>query len=262
MRAEHTPAEVNVSLAAFPGLRHEQAACRAIEGVLDGTLQEPCLGQLAATHVQLVPQNIGLLNEDLADDLMRAYPGTQYRLHANVRVLQGHRMADLSNFELHRDWFDQAAQISRRLKAPAYTAHSGLRSQANLTTMLDNARKIADLFGCPVGIEGQYPVLGNTLLVSTWAEYQHVFESGVHFALDLSHLNILAHKSGKREDTLVKEMLNCERCLEVHVSTNDGNGDFHQTCDERTWWLPMLNFINEKSVVFSEGNHLRKRKAS
>ncbi|MGI0013259.1 MAG: hypothetical protein ACREBU_07440 [Nitrososphaera sp.] len=248
-------------MAAFPGLRHEQAVQRAIEGTLTGDLQEPCFGPLAASHVQLVPQNHGLLDEDLVDSLMAAYPGTRFRLHANVRVLQTHRMADISGLDQHRDWFDQAARISLRINAPAYTAHSGARKQADIPTMLDNARKIADLFGCPVGIEGQYPVEGDTLLVSSWEEYQQLFESGVPYALDLSHLNILACKSGKREVGLVREMLNCERCIEVHVSDNDGRGDFHQTCEAAPWWFSLLNSIHENAVVFTEGNHLRKRKA-
>lgn len=259
MKAEHTIHNVNISLAAYPGLLHEQAAERGIGGAARGTLREPCFGKLYAENVQLVPQNFGMVTEALADSLMQAYPDTQFRLHANVRVLSSHRIADVANFDKHSDWFSQAALISQRLNAPAYTAHSGFRADATMSGMLDNARRMADLFGCPVGIEGQYPVAGDTLLVSTWDEYRWLFESGVPYALDLSHLNILACKFGSREDSMIKEMLSCERCIEVHVSDNDGRGDFHQTCDEAPWWFPLLTYINEKAVVFSEGNHRRKR---
>lgn len=254
--------QINISLAAYPGMRHEQAAQLAIGSARQGTLVEACLGQIAVSHVQLVPQNFGLLDESLADSLMAAFPEVQFRLHANVRVMPSHCIADLSNLAAQADWFQQAAAISKRLKAPAYSAHSGTRENATLKEMLSNARRAADMFGCPVGVEGQYPDKGDTLLVSSWEEYQQVFESGVPYALDLSHLNIVVFKSGRREDNLVKEMLSCERCIEVHVSHNDGRGDSHQVCDTQPWWFPLLNSIHENSIVFTEGNHLRRRNSN
>jgi hypothetical protein len=57
----------------------------------------------------------------------------------------------------------------------------------------------------------------------------------------------------------VRDMLACERCIEVHVSANDGRGDWHQVCEQPPWWWPLLQYINPKAVVFSEGNHRRKR---
>jgi hypothetical protein len=251
---------VNISLAAFPGMRHEQATERAVTRARAGELNEKFLGVISTGHIQLVPQNFGLLSESLVDDLMDAYPEVQLRLHANVRVQPSHRVADLANFGSNTDWFECAAAISKRIRAPAYTAHSGLREDATMTSMLDNARRASDLFGCPVGVEGQYPVPGNTLLVSSWDEYRQVFESGCPYALDLSHLNIVVHQSGRREDNLVREMLSCDRCIEVHLSDNEGQGDSHQVCESQTWWYPLLGYINEKTVVFTEGNHLRKVK--
>lgn len=73
-----------------------------------------------------------LLDEALADSLGAAHPGTRFRLHANVQVLPMRRLADLSGFALHADWFAQAARISQRLEAPAYTAHAGRRCEADL----------------------------------------------------------------------------------------------------------------------------------
>jgi hypothetical protein len=81
----------------------------------------------------------------------------------------------------------------------------------------------------------------------------------VPYALDLSHLHILATRTGRRETTLVAEMLACERCIEVHVSDNDGQGDWHQVCAEPPWWHPLLPHIHPHAVVFSEGNHRRAR---
>jgi hypothetical protein len=246
--------KAHVSLACWPGLRHEAAAALLCEPV-----EEPLFGRLSAEHVQLVPQSLGCLDEALADALRAAHPGTRFRLHANVQVLPRHRLADLSGFALHADWFAQAARISQRLEAPAYTAHAGRRCEADLPRMLDHARRCADLFGCPVGVEGHYPSAGDVWLVSSWAEYRAVFESGVPYALDLSHLHILATRTGRRETTLVAEMLACERCIEVHVSDNDGQGDWHQVCAEPPWWHPLLPHIHPHAVVFSEGNHRRAR---
>lgn len=248
---------VNISLAAFPGFRHEKAAQAAISGANTGRLHEPLFGAVRADHVQLVPQNMGLLDADLCESLIAAYPATRFRLHANVRVLAKHTIAELSGVPQHRHWFEQAARISRALRAPAYTAHAGSRGESTMAEMLENTRRLADLFECPVGVEGQYPVTGNHLLVTSWDEYREVFESGVPYALDLSHLNILAHQSGSREVGLVQEMLSCERCIEVHVSDNNGTGDLHQVCERKAWWHPLLPFINRGAVTFTEGNHRR-----
>lgn len=245
---------VHVSLASWPGLRHERAAQHLSEEI-----SEPLFGALSTAHVQLVPQSFGVLTEDLAEQLMMACPQVKWRLHANVRVLAEHRVADLSGYQAHADWFTRAASISRCLAAPAYTAHAGLRSEATLPAMLDNARRCADLFGCPVGVEGLYPAPGDPWLVSSWAEYRQLFESGVPYALDLSHLNILAATCGVCDDALVREMLACERCVEVHLSANDGRGDWHQVCEQPPWWHPLLASIHPHAAVFSEGNHRRKR---
>ena len=245
--------QVRVSLACWPGLRHEQAAQRLADDVC-----EPLFGALFTDHVQLVPQSFGVLTEPVVDALAPAFPRTQFRLHANVRVLPAHQRADLSGYHQHGPWFRQAARISQRLAAPAYTAHAGPRREATLAEMLDHARRCADLFGCPVGVEGQYPAPGDPWLVSTWPEYRQLFESGLPYAIDLSHLHILVRHSSIRDDALVSDMLACERCIEVHVSDNDGRGDWHQVCQEPPWWWPLLQHINPHAVVFSEGNHRRK----
>jgi hypothetical protein len=242
--------KVNASLACWPGLRHEAAATQ-----LQEPPTEPLFGTLRIDHVQIVPQCLGRVDEDVVGALCAACPDTQFRLHANVKVLDQRRIADLSGFEQHAEWFAQAARISQRLRAPAYTAHAGRRSESGLTRMLDNARRCADLFGCPVGVEGHYPSTGDPWLVSNWPEYRAVFESGVPYAIDLSHLNIVAHHSGRLECALVAEMLACERCIEVHVSDNDGTRDQHEICEAPPWWLPLLRYVHRDAVVFSEGNH-------
>ncbi|NKA33292.1 hypothetical protein ACQVRY_13815 [Ralstonia pseudosolanacearum] len=238
-----------LSLACWPGLDYGR-----VPEVLARTHTEPLFDTLSMAHVQLVPQTVGLLDEARADGLLAVSPATRLRLHANVRVLPRHRLADLSTFDADRDWFEQAARISQRLGAPAYSAHAGYRRNATLAQVLDNARRCADLFDCPVAVEGLYPDRHGAQLVSTWNEYRALFESDVPYALDLSHVNIVAHRFG-REDGLVADMLACERCIEVHVSDNDGTGDWHRVCHKPPWWYRLLAYRHPDAVVFSEGNH-------
>jgi sugar phosphate isomerase/epimerase len=125
--------------------------------------------------------------------------------------------------------------------------------------MLDNARRCADLFECQVAVEGHYPSKGDALLVSNWGEYRRLFESGVPYALDLSHLNIGTEQSRSRDDGLVAEMLACERCIEVHVSDNDGTGDWHRVCDRQPWWYRLLTHAHPGAILISEGNQVKRR---
>ena len=244
--------KAHISLACWPGLNASAAAQH-----LSRPVTEPLFGALSIEHVQLVPQSHGQLTEHLADSLLEAFPTTRFRLHANVRVLPEHRFADLANFKTHHGWFEQAAKMSRHLGAPAYTAHAGLRRDATLADLLDNTRRCADLFGCSVGVEGLYPAEGNPWLLSTWPEYRVLLDSGVPYALDLSHIQILACQSGECDSELVAALLASPSCIEVHVSDNDGQRDSHWVARSSTWWLPMLLHLNPNAVLFSEGNHRR-----
>lgn len=125
---------------------------------------------------------------------------------------------------------------------------------ATLDGVFDHARRCADRFGCPVAIEGMYPAKHAAYLISTWAEYRALFDSGLPYALDLSHLNIVAVQSGVRHDALVADMLACERCREIHVSDNDGTGDQHRVGTSPAWWWPLLARAHPGAVIFSEGN--------
>lgn len=254
---------VNISLACLPALRHDVAVQRAIDPLTGQCLlSEGLWGKLSANHVQLVPQCFGTVDEALCEWLLSMYAGNQFRLHANVNVTGSLKVVEISEFHLQPKWVNRAGEISKRLRAPAYSAHSGRRAFADMNLMLDNARRAADAFGAPVAVEGQYPSSDDRYLVSSWDEYRTLFESGVPYALDLSHLNILATSTGRRKDGLVAEMLSCERCIEVHVSDNDGTGDWHQMTQEANasiWWLELLRHIHRDAVVFTEGNQIHQR---
>ena len=240
--------KVNVSLGALPCYRFEEAIITALEG-----LSEPALGELSTNHLQLCPQNLGYLSEELATEIARKYP-SQFRLHANVRVLPKMIFSDASNFKDNQEWFVQAGKVSQLLNAPAYTVHAGDRANCDLLTMFDNVRAMEDMFCCDVGVEGLYPTKSNKYLLSNWNEYSTLLDSGIKYALDLSHLNIVVHHSGKQETGLVSELLQSENCIEVHLSGNDGEGDSHSALDNSVWWFDLLNKANPKATLFSEGN--------
>ena len=247
--------QVRTSLACWPGMTHLAAVRAAMHCV-----SEPQVGALLTDHIQLVPQSADVLDDGMAEVLVNTWPATSFRLHANVRVLPRRRLADLCTFDRDLDWFEAAARVHRVLGASVYSAHAGLRRDATLDEMFDNTRRCSDLFCCPVAIEGQYPAAGDDphrFLVSSWLEYRELLDSGIPYALDLSHLNILAHHTRQRDDTLIAEMLASPACLEVHISDNDGRSDTHQVLRLEPWWWPLLRHIHPGAVIFSEGNHCR-----
>ena len=73
---------VHVSLACWPGLRHDQAARHLASDVV-----EPLFGRLCTDHVQLVPQNFGVLTEAMVDGLMAAFPQVRFRKHQAFMVV-------------------------------------------------------------------------------------------------------------------------------------------------------------------------------
>lgn len=240
---------VNVSLAAFPGLR----AYEAMERIQVLPPSEPALPVLGCDHTQICPQNRGQITEDAAAQLREAFPATRFRLHANARVQEKAKLIDWSGWHLDSGYWRALARISKALNAPGYSAHAGYRTQSDLAFIVRAAQEAEDLFDCPVAIEGHYPVRGNPYLISSWEEYRALFESGARYALDLSHLHIVASVSGLQELTLVQEMLACERCLEIHLSSNDGSRDQHQQLADTPWWWSALQFAHPDAVIFSEG---------
>lgn len=239
---------VNVSLAAFPRLGFVEAMELAQAGV-----SEPLLGALGTEHVQCCPQNRGILTEELAGQMKDAFPATRFRLHANVRVLVRRQVVDLDRFDATDPYWQALARVSRVFDAPAYTAHAGLRTHATLDQVLDNTRRASDLMGCVVGVEGHYPTPRGIYLLDSWSDYRTMLESGVPYALDLSHLNIVATQSGSTEMGLVQELLSSENCIECHLSANNGSRDAHLSLSEPPWWWPLLAHTNDQCVTFSEG---------
>lgn len=246
---------VQATTACLPGRKHYEAVAALHQGI-----EEPLVGKLGHEHVQLCPQHPTRVDDELVDRLLADFPDTRFRLHASVRLAGGVESIGHDKRRVIYDasnvgdwgWFREAARLSQRLGATVYTVHAGRRENATLSQMRDNVSRMIEMFGCLVGVEGLYPERGQWL-VQDWHEYAWLLDSGVHFAVDLSHLNIVARKSGVWESGLVKELLASPRCLEVHLSDNDGMSDRHQRLEQQPVWWEWLSYVHPDAVVFSEG---------
>ena len=244
---------INISLGAYPG----RSPASAMMSFLEKQPKDPVLGDLSCQETQICPQNcIEILTEDYANNLKQSFPDTRFRLHANVRVLEKHIPgAHLSAYRRYRKYFQKMASISRIFDAKIYTLHAGSKTEAPWRLLLYSVKQLEDLFGISVGIEGHYPTAGGKFWLDSWEEYRMLYESGAGYVIDLSHLHILATQTGKLEIELIRDMLACDRCLEVHLSHNDGSRDQHVPLEANNppWWIRLLHGIHPKAAVFYEG---------
>lgn len=245
---------IQTASACFPGWRIEDAvrACNA-------GIREPLLGDLQTQHIQLCPQSRGVIDESLCDSLMAEFPNIRFRLHANARVMPNMVRWDASSFnDETRHYYARLAEISKRLNAPAYSLHAGHRGNTDMPGMLENLKRIQDIFGdIPVAVEGLYPNPRNAQLMDSWKSYQSVYDSGAFVALDLSHLNLLPNPEAHKE--LWMAWLESTQTLEVHLSGNDGDHDSHGLLVNAPFWWEGLNQANigARAVLFSEGDQVR-----
>ena len=249
---------IHATTACFPGATVRSALDRIQCG-----LSEPVIGPLSAAHIQLCPQNFGCLNEAEVESLRASYPDSAMRLHANARVLERHLLWDAASVSDHTlPFFNALADRSRRLGAAAMTIHAGVRAEATIDQMFDNVRRLqGEVFGdIRIGVEGLYPHAKRPQLLSTWADHDRLLRAeDIDFAVDLSHLNIIATHEGVHDD-LVRELVASPRCIEVHVSGNDGERDQHEMLTEEPWWIGLLDHLGPNAIVFSESNHARTKR--
>lgn len=245
---------IQTTSASFPGWRIEDAVRACKNGV-----SEPLLGVLNTKHMQLCPQSRGVIDESLCDMLLAEYPDIHFRLHANARVMPNMVRWDASCFnDETRHYYERLAEISKRLKAPAYSIHAGNLKNTNMAGMLDNLKRIQDIFGdIPVAVEGLYPNPRSPQLMDTWDSYQAVYDSGAFVALDLSHLKLLPRP--EQFKTQWMSWLESKQTLEVHLSDNDGDHDSHGLLVEAPFWWEGLNeaAIGSNTIIFSEGDQVR-----
>jgi len=251
---------IYASTAMAPGMRHIDALLY-IEGRFDAGIP------VSLDKVQLCPQNTGALGLSAVERLRGAYPETEFRLHATCRLERsGYQKMEASTpYGVSREYFTEMGELSRELRAPAYTLHAGKREESSLAEMRENILRLQELFGhgCLVGVEHMYPSpKKRTWLLDCWDEMEWLYESGINYALDLSHLNIIARRERFFNWELVLEMIQSERCLEIHISDNDGRKDAHQPINKErlpAWWRLIEN-QNIAATIFTESNLLKLNK--
>jgi hypothetical protein len=125
-----------------------------------------------------------------------------------------------------------------------------------LEQVFANVRELEQRMGLVVALEGLYPDERVHWHMSHWEDYARLLEERIPFALDLSHLNIVAYRTGKVEGALVRELLSSQWCVEVHVSGNSGDSDSHLVVKGNPWWIEYLGDFNPDAVVFTEAKLL------
>ncbi len=240
---------IHLSLGAYRGLGHEEAV-RQSQKV---TIKDPVLGFIGTNILQLCPQGRDALTQETCERLVETYPHLKFRPHANIRVDDKLKMVDAVSILSDDDYVAKVGVACKTLKADGYIMHPGLKVSGSLSQVIEACKELSDRYGIAVGVEGMYPALRLKYHLSTWGEYQILLGAGVHFCIDLSHLNILKNSTGFVPLSLVRELLNHPLCLEVHVSGNDGRSDQHRPLEESVWWLPLMKDVNPNALVFYEG---------
>jgi hypothetical protein len=243
---------VHGSTACHPGITHAQALARLQAGT-----HEPLFGTVGLAHCQLCPQNSGVLDVEVLRALQAQAPDTRLRLHANVRVfptLYPHAAADFT--AATRFYFVRVGELSRLINAPCYSLHAGRRAHSTLDQLRARLLELAELLQLTVAVEGLYPTEGAHWLIASWAEYRWLLESGLPYALDLSHLAIVAQSERCQDAGLLHELLSAPQCCEIHLSANDGRRDLHRPLTQPPWWWPALTRAapHSRAVIFTEGS--------
>lgn len=238
---------VQATLASFPGLNLSDAYTEARKAALT-----------AFDHIQVCPQSHGAVDQQI-EALQALAPSARLRLHANVRVTGHARHFDASSEGAEADaYFKALASVSESIKAPCYTLHAGEHRGRPLEALQRRILQLQDVFAMPVGVEGHYPDR-NRYWLQSWEEMAWLLNARIPFALDLSHLNIIAHHERKIELGLTRELLASEYLIEVHISHNDGRQDSHAAMADGgpIWWDALLHGIPSGVEVFYEGHEMR-----
>jgi len=197
--------------------------------------------------IQLCPQNgasiRSTLNSDLIDKIKAKFSRRNFHLHANHRVIKGPSIPyDASNADTHLiSCFRSLAELSQQLSSLVYSVHAGRKNQASRKQLINNICRLERIFNCPVALEGMYPSNKDTFNICTSDDYRWLLHSGLMMAIDVSHLNIVSSREGGLDQELLDELLISDRCLEVHISHNNGIADAHLPLPvEPPWWWSSL----------------------
>lgn len=213
-------------------------------------------------HVQLCPQSPQRMTEEVLAELQETYPDTRFRLHANVPLAGGRSYftATEANLPEALPVFQEWARLNQQAGAEVYSLHANsvrFGRPTDLGKFVDGVHFLEDIFEMPVAVEGLYPDAKKLNFIASWEEYRWLLESGLAYALDLSHLNIVKTKEHLLPLGLVQDLLAHPNCREVHISGNNGRQDNHRICQAEEWWSSLLSHTNPQAVIFSEEDRTR-----
>ncbi len=242
--------DIHAASAIAPCITHGKALAH-----IAGGLTDPVLGKISNKKVQLCPQHSGFLSHEKIEGYMELYPETEFRLHASPKLAKTKRgIVYASNIDQSEEYIKTMLSLTKLMGSSAYSIHAGEREQSSVAGAVEQAKRLQDRTETRIAIEGLYPAARNKWLISSWAEYEELANSGFGFALDLSHLNIVVHKEG-RQDALVADMMASANCVEIHVSHNNGRIDSHMPIpnDQKPWWYDMMLQAHCETDIFYEG---------
>ena len=246
----HHTTSIQCTTAMFPGQTFAQSLLSIANIVKERT-------ELSMDWIQLCPQSFGVVDEGLIERLRQSHPHTQFQLHSNVRIDCGKRPVHGSS---QGEWVHTYLQEFERLTLLSgcgiYSLHAGYKDECNLQKMFDNIRTWNEQYRIIIAVEGLYPERKRKALLSTWMEYEQLLNANIPYAIDLSHLNIVAHAENDRPIELIQTLLQSPHCREVHLSSNNGRIDSHRpwSRQRKEWWWPLLSYKHRDCVVFCEEN--------
>lgn len=209
-------------------------------------------------HIQLCPQHIGFISEKSAKEFSSKYQNTNFRLHANARLFTKLKPFDAgSNLKENEEYIHNLKKISTILCSKAYSYHAPMSDFFNWWGIRDNVLRLQDFLGIPVAIEGLYPMKKKTYWDNSLKIYETFLNGDLNYALDLSHLNIAYQQmkivEQKEFTELAIKMINDSKCLEIHISGNDGVHDKHTPITGDEWWFNVLEQLtNQNAIIFCE----------
>lgn len=249
--------EINATTANFPGTSYEDAISSVHQGI-----EEKALGQIQTNHMQLCPQNRGVLSALFCEKIKELFPTTQFRVHANAKVHPILEMFDasydMSETRVMR-YMKSLKEVNRLIQAPIYSYHAGRRT-TTYEQMRKNVLNLQEYLQIPVAVEGLYPSKRDDWFISSLKDYESLLTDEMNYALDLSHLQIVCYREKTYDLDLIRALLSDEKCLEIHVSDNNCVADSHSKLEGDKWWFEALQgaTIHPHTHFFTEGNHIKR----
>ncbi len=246
--------KISPASACFPGYPLETA----INFLFQKKPAEPFIKKWNYSNIQLCPQHIGFISEKSATEFLSKYQNTNFRLHANARLFTKLKPFDAgSDIKENEEYIINLKKISTILCSNAYSYHAPTSVFFNWGQIRDNVLRLQDFLEIPVAIEGLYPMKKKTYWDNSFKIYETFFNSDLNYALDLSHLNIAYQQMEMAEQKefteLAIKMINDKKCLEIHISGNDGIHDEHKPIKGDEWWFNVLqNLKNQNAIIFCE----------